>query len=192
MSKSATAVRKFKAYILMIRLEIFDENSYTDLISWVESEEQLMQFARPVFTYPLTKEQIENSISDKNRFAFKVVNCETNTTIGHSEIYLTDQSACLGRILIGNKELRGKGLGQQIVNLLLDIVFSKLDKSKAELNVFDWNIEAIKCYEKVGFTINPNKKIDRQINSKSWTAINMTIDILKWQNLLLSKHTNDQ
>lgn len=130
----------------MLRLERFDENSYEELISWIGSEEELMQFAGPAFTFPLTKEQLETSVNDKNRFSFKVVNSNTNVTIGHAEIYLTDQSAYLGRIIIGDKELRGKGLGQQIVHLLLDYAFSKHDKIKVELNVFDWNVEAIHCY----------------------------------------------
>jgi RimJ/RimL family protein N-acetyltransferase len=71
--------------------------------------------------------------------------------------------------------------------LLLDFVFSKLDKIKVELNVFDWNVEAIKCYENVGFIINPNKKNERQIKNKIWTAINMTIDKPRWQKLQIDK-----
>jgi len=171
----------------MIRLETFTIEDYPNLISWVCTEEQLMQFAGPAFIFPLTKEQLEISLSDNNRFAFRVVNCKTNITIGHSEIYLTDQSAYLGRIIIGDKEQRGKGVGQQIVNSLLDYVFSKLDKIKVELNVFDWNVEAIKCYEKAGFIINPNKKNERQIKNQIWTAINMTIDKSRWQKLQFDK-----
>jgi len=169
----------------MLRLEKFDENSYEELISWIGSEEQLMQFAGPAFTFPLTTEQLEISASDKNRFSFKVVNSKTNVAIGHAEVYLTDEFVYLGRIIIGDKEQRGKGLGQQIVNLLLDFVFSTFHKTKVELNVFDWNVGAIKCYEKVGFVINPNKKIERQIKHEIWTAINMTIDKSRWQRLQL-------
>lgn len=171
----------------MLKLEPFDKESYEDLISWVDSEEQLMQFAGPAFTFPLTKEQLEISLRDKNRFAFKVVNCQTNTTIGHSEIYLTGQSAYLGRIIIGDKTQRGKGLGQQIVKLLLALAFSDLGKTEVELNVFDWNVEAIKCYEKVGFIINPDKKNERQIKNEIWTAINMTIDKSRWLKLQFDK-----
>jgi len=70
----------------MIRLEKFDKDSYADLISWINSEEELMQFAGPSFNFPLTNEQLETSLSDTNRFAFKIVNNKTNTSIGHSEI----------------------------------------------------------------------------------------------------------
>jgi RimJ/RimL family protein N-acetyltransferase len=174
----------------MIRLEKFDKDSYANLISWVNSEEELMQFARPAFNFPLTNEQLVVSLNDKNRFAFKVVDSKTNISIGHSEIYLTTQSAYLGRILIADKKQRGKGLGQQIVNLLLSFAFTKLDSVKVELNVFDWNIQAIKCYEKVGFAINPEKKNERQIKNETWTAINMVIDKSKWQQLQLDKKTN--
>jgi RimJ/RimL family protein N-acetyltransferase len=146
-----------------------------------------MQFAGPAFSFPLTNEQLDKSLSDKNRFAFRVVNDKTNFSIGHSEIYLTDQSAYLGRILIGDKEQRGKGLGRQIVNLLLDFIFSNLDKTKVELNVFDWNIGAIKCYEKVGFVINPDKKNQRKIKNEIWTALNMSIDKSKWKELQANK-----
>ena len=167
----------------MVRLEKFDKGFYADLISWVDSEELLLQFAGPAFSYPLTNEQLDKSLADKNRIAFRVVNDNTNFSIGHCEIYLTDKSAYLGRILIGDKGHRGKGIGQQIVHLLLNFVFSDFDITKVELNVFDWNIDAIKCYEKVGFVANADKTTKRQIKNETWTAINMTIDKSKWQML---------
>ncbi len=37
-----------------------------------------------------------------------------------------------------------------MVQQLLDIAFIDLKQSKVELNVFDWNISAIKCYDKAG------------------------------------------
>jgi len=171
----------------MIQLEKFDKEFYADLISWVDSEETLMQFAGPAFNFPLTNEQLDKSLSDKNRYAFRVVDTSTNLSIGHSEIYLTNNSAYFGRILIGDKKQRGKGIGQQILNLLLDFTFSNLERTKVELNVFDWNITAIKCYEKVGFVINQDKKLERKINHEIWTAINMTINKAIWQEFQINK-----
>ena len=154
---------------------------YADLICWVDSEEALMQFAGPAFSFPLTNEQLDLSLSEKNRYAFRVIDNGTNLSIGHCEIFLTDTSAYLGRILIVDQEQRGKGLGKQVVNLLLDFAFHNLDRTKVELNVFDFNIIAIKCYEKVGFAINPDKKFERKINDETWTALNMTINKTDWQ-----------
>lgn len=158
-----------------IHFEPFGRQNYTDLISWIDSEESLMQFGGPLFTYPLTPEQLDNSIADPNRIAFCVVENTSGEPIGHAEIYLSENSAKLGRILIGAKEHRGKGLGQQIVHLLLDYVFNKFGGNNVELNVFDWNTSAIRCYEKVGFTINPEKKLTRTVKDQTWTAINMVL-----------------
>ena len=171
-----------------VRLDKFDRKNYADLISWIDNEEILMQFAGPAFKFPLTPEQLDISLSDQNRKMFRIVSNETNLSIGHCEIYLSGNAAKIGRILIGDKEQRGKGLGQQIVNLLLDRAFSKYDKTMVELNVFDWNTVAIKCYKKVGFTINPNKKLERKIREETWTAINMTIGKLTYeQNKIIKK-----
>ncbi|MEO6631832.1 MAG: GNAT family protein [Mucilaginibacter sp.] len=159
-----------------IRLEKFGRDHYAGLVAWVDSEEALMQFAGPLLKFPLTAEQLDISLSDKNRFAFRIVDNESNQGIGHSEIYLSQNSAKIGRILIGDQQHRGKGLGQQIVRLLLDFSFTNLHVPLVELNVFDWNTAAIKCYEKVGFTINPGKTIERKLKDKTWIAINMTIE----------------
>ena len=167
----------------MIRLDKFDKDFYSELISWIDTAEELMQFAGPAFIFPLTEAQLEISQSDKNRHSFRVVNDLTNLAIGHSEIYVTENSAWLSRIIIANINYRGKGIGQQIVRLLLDSAFFNLGKEKVELNVFDWNIAAIKCYEKVGFSINSNKSKERMVNDKIWTAINMSIDKKKWKEI---------
>jgi len=171
----------------MIRLEHFDKENYADLISWVTNEEELMQFAGPQFTFPLTPEQLDMSLSDRNRFAFRIVANETNVSIGHAEIYASADSVRIGRILIGNKKQRGKGLGVQIVQALLNFAFSWFEKPKVELFVFDWNTNAIRCYEKVGFTINPDKKFERKIKQEVWVALNMTIDREKWIGLNKNK-----
>jgi RimJ/RimL family protein N-acetyltransferase len=164
----------------MIRLKKFCQNDYACLISWIDSAETLMQFGGPFFTFPLTAEQLDISLGDPNRISFSVVNTENSLSIGHCEIYLSGGSAKIGRILIGEKEQRGKGLGQQIVGMLLEYIFSTLQQTKVELNVFDWNTSAIKCYEKVGFTINPGKRLERKMKGETWIAINMVIDREQW------------
>lgn len=164
----------------MLRLEKFEKEFYAELISWVENEEFLMQFAGPGFNFPLTNEQLDNSLSDKNRYAFRVVNTKTNLSVWYSEIYLRENAALLGRILIGDEKQRGKGFGQQILNLLLEFTFLNLHQTQVELNVFDWNIGAIKCYEKVGFIINQDRNLQRKVKNEMWTAINMRMNKEDW------------
>ena len=167
----------------MIALDKFDRAHYAALISWIDSEEMLMQFGGPLFSYPLTNAQLDVSLSDPQRMAFCITLIDTGEVIGHAEIYFSEQSAKLARILIGDPEQRGKGLGQRVMQLLLDRAFGRPEIEVVELNVFDFNTGAIKCYEKVGFVINPAKKLERQVKGETWTAINMTIDRVQWKPL---------
>ncbi len=77
----------------MIRFKKFGENNYANLISWIDSEEALMQFAGRQFTFPLTQEQLDVSLSDKNRIALSIESEEVNSSIGHAEIYVSENSA---------------------------------------------------------------------------------------------------
>ena len=168
---------------MIVHLEKFDPHGYDLLLSWVDSAESLMQFAGPTFTYPLTREQLDKSLSDENRLPFKLVGTGSEKMIGYAEIYLTPESAYLGRIIIGDPLDRGKGLGRQLVTLLVTYAFTVLAQAKVQLIVFEWNTGAIRCYEKAGFKRNLGKKVERSINGKTWTAVNMSMDREDWERI---------
>lgn len=166
----------------MIHLEKFDKKHYTELIDSVKNAKDLMQFGGPEFTFPLTEEQINKTLSDKNRIAFRVANSSDGSTIGHGQIYFNNDSAKLGRILIIDQNQRGKGIGEQMIILLVKFILENRKERYIELNVFDFNIGAIKCYEKVGFKMNPDKKLLREIDGETWTAVNMVLNLEEWNN----------
>ena len=165
----------------MIELKPFRKDDFSTLIKWIDKEDDLIQFAGNIFSFPLTDSQLDEYLTDLNRNAFKVVDKADNSIIGHSEIYLNEnRTAKLCRILIGNPKFRGKGLGQEIVKELVRISFESYNAKKIELNVYDWNTSAIKCYEKVGFKIMNGITKTTEIENKIWTAINMTITKNDW------------
>jgi RimJ/RimL family protein N-acetyltransferase len=166
----------------MIYLENFEKKDYSELIDSVKNAKDLMQFGGPEFAFPLTEEQIDKTLSDEKRIAFRVANISNGNTIGHCEIYFYDGFAKLGRILIMDKNQRGKGIGEQMVTLLLQYIFENRKERNIELNVFDFNIGAQKCYEKVGFTLNPDKKYLREVDGETWTALNMVLNLEEWKN----------
>ena len=168
----------------MIRLEKFDRGDYHNLISWIDSEEMLVQIAGRQMQFPVTAEQLDLSQSDKNRFAFSIVWNETNQSIGHCELYLLENSARIDRIIIGDKSMKGKGICGILMSLLLQYGFHELNLPMLELNVFDWNTAAIKCYEKCGFEINPHKSVTRQVNGQTWKGLNMEINKTDWYSRL--------
>ena len=159
----------------MIEVKPFTENDFETFKSWIHNEEELFQFAGPIFSYPLTKEQLVNYIKMTDKRPLKVVLNSTNQTIGHCELNFENGNNRLSRILVGNKELRGQKIGEQIVIKMVDLLFQDQNINEVNLNVFDWNKGAIKCYEKVGFKINHDNRDEMNVNGKVWTRLNMVL-----------------
>ena len=145
----------------MIVLKPFSEEDFDTLISWIDSEEALVQFAGLNFLFPLTREQLALNLTNTKIHAYKAVQLPQNRLIGYGEIYITDMNeASLGKIIIGDESLRGQGFGLELVNHLVAISFNKLGAGIALLNVF-------------------TKK--RQVNGKVWTAVQMVLEKEKWE-----------
>jgi RimJ/RimL family protein N-acetyltransferase len=160
----------------MIEFRPFTNADYDELISWIDSEELLMQISGPNLSFPLTREQLTRNISEPNRRAYAITEILTGKMIAYAEIYVTSENiASLDKILIGDRNMRGKGIGQQIMKQLLFISFMILGTEIATLNVFDWNEPAIKCYEKAGFRINKEKTRSLEFKGVTWQVLNMCL-----------------
>ena len=157
----------------MITLQPFTPSDFVRLMGWTRSEKMLAQFAGPIFHYPLTEEQLYVYLAEPQRRAFTVL--YQQRPVGHAEVMLSEDGvAKLCRLLIGEPEDRGKGLGEQMVRALIKLCWRKYNVREIELNVYDWNAGAIRCYEKVGFvqtSVNPSAQTD----DKVWTVINMRL-----------------
>lgn len=159
----------------MIALQPFHIQDASALISNIKDQRALLQFAGPMYSFPLTEDQLDRDLSDENRTLFKIVDAESQNTIGHAQIFLKEKTFLLGRILIWDENNRGKGYGKKVMQELLKYGFSNFNRELAELNVYDWNIGAIECYKKVGFAIDPEGKNEVNIDDENWVSINMKI-----------------
>lgn len=159
----------------MIELQPFNIDDVLALISNIKDKSSLLQFAGPMYRFPLTEDQLAGDLSDENRTLFKIVDIESKNTIGHAQIFLKEKTFLLGRILIWDENNRGKGYGKKVMQELLKYGFSTFNRELAELNVYDWNTGAIECYKKVGFTIDPDIKNEVKIDDETWVSINMKI-----------------
>jgi len=160
---------------MMIELKPFTETDFETFKGWIHNEEELFQFAGPIFKYPLTDEQLNEYVKMSDKKPLKVVLKSTNETIGHCELNFENGNNRLSRILVGNKELRGQKIGEQIVSKMVDLLFQDPKINEVDLNTFDWNKGAIKCYEKVGFRINHDNTSEMTVNGQVWTRLNLTL-----------------
>lgn len=173
----------------MIRLEYFDKQDFDLLISWIDSPEFLMQWAGPTFSYPLDREQLNQYIKGANKeysqaYIYKVILTETNETIGHislNNVDINNRSARIGKVLIGDKSIRGKGVGERMVKAILKIAFNNLSLHKVGLGVFDFNEPAIRSYEKVGFVKEGLIRDVRKVNDAYWSLWEMSMLEDEWR-----------
>lgn len=157
----------------MIRLKPFTPADYDRLISWVDSPGLLLQYSGPLFKFPLTHEQLDVNAADPKRVSYNVADEASGAVIAHCELYYKPASILIGRILIGDPDARGKGIGGAIIRALVEVAKQDPERRLIELNVFDWNHAAIRCYEREGFELNPSVTYERQIGDEVWTAVNM-------------------
>lgn len=175
--------------MLLIRLEHFGRQDFDLLISWIDSPEFLMQWAGPHFSYPLDEEQLTKYIKDANEenskvHIYKVVLDESNETIGHislNNIDLKNRSARIGKVLLGNTRMRGKGIGQKMVTELLKIAFDSLSLHRVGLGVFAFNESAVKSYEKVGLVKEGLLRDVRKMKDDYWSLWEMSILENEWR-----------
>mgnify|MGYP002632895683 CR=1 FL=1 len=168
----------------MIELIKFESDDIQRLISWIPDCKFLLQWAGPKYSYPLDEAQLLATL-DKTRgdrpshFMYKAN--LGRTTIGHIELLSADYDAgvvILGRILIGDKENRRKGLGLEMIQTALKIAFAELGFSLVDLGVFKFNSGAIRLYEGLGFI--PYRTI-QNMEDENWTLIRMNLSIEDWK-----------
>jgi RimJ/RimL family protein N-acetyltransferase len=164
----------------MIALSLFEEYDFERFKLWIKSQDELSQFAGPIFTYPLTDDQLLTYINDRRRIAFKVVHSDRKEVIGHCELNFENDLPRLSRILIADTNARGKGLGKLIIHKMHEELFVKRNFEAADLNVFNWNKNAIRCYEQVGFVMNPAIVKSQMNDTEVWIALNMVISKEDW------------
>jgi RimJ/RimL family protein N-acetyltransferase len=139
---------------LSVKLAPLLEEDSVMLFNWVNDREQILYNSPYKPVHPAQHSSWFESIQKRNDLViFGIRNSESNDLIGTCQLHSINnisRSAEL-QIRLGGVETRGKGLGTQAVQLLLNFGFKDLNLNRIYLHVFKTNIRAIHVYEKVGF-----------------------------------------
>ncbi|MFT5846329.1 MAG: RimJ/RimL family protein N-acetyltransferase [Psychroserpens sp.] len=171
----ASLILKEKQKTNMIKLEPFTTKDFLQLIHWINSERELVQFAGPLFTFPLTEDQLKTYINKEKIDPKKIIDIESGEVIGHCELNFSNKVPRLSRILIGDKKFRGKGLGTQIIELMIAEIQNIQPTYKVDLKVFRWNEKALQLYERTGFIVEPEYTYEYKYkDDEFWTSLHMS------------------
>lgn len=174
---------------MTITLKPFTGDDIDRLISWIPTAAFLLQWGGSGFTFPLDRRQLlfhlaRSMEKPPDRLIYKAVNVNDGEAVGHGEILAIDtyhRSATLGRILVGPPQARGQGVGGQLVDGLVDVCFRQLKLHRVALRVYDFNLEAIRCYQKAGFKREGLQRDVHRIGERYWSVHTMSILEDEWE-----------
>lgn len=158
----------------MLELRPITEPDFQTIVDWNAGtdEDFLYQWAgRRTYRYPLSVEQVKASCTQAYSQTF--ILWENGRAVGTLSLDRTSPNircAHFCRFLLAD-ETRGHGLGRLALQELIRLAFYELGLQRLTLRVFCFNIAAIRCYERCGFTV---KEYHREPDAK-WNAYTMEL-----------------
>jgi tRNA (guanine37-N1)-methyltransferase len=155
----------------------------SDVEHWLQwfNDEEVTKYTTVI--PPVTLEQelafYDANLEDLSKLPITICDKRTKQPIGTAELKtdpFNEQSGTLG-IVIGDKTYWGKGIATEVVRSLLHIGFGELGYERIELDVYEANIAAQKCYEKCGFRLIGDKR--KAYKTESGFADGKIYEILK-------------
>ena len=128
---------------------------------------------------------IEKTNASAHAALFGIVVRETDQLIGSTgleQIDFRNQSASLS-ILIGEKSVWGKGYGTEATALVVQYAFGELHLNRVQLHVYEYNLRAMRAYEKVGFRREGTLQQEHIHDGRFWDTVVMAILREEWENM---------
>ena len=124
------------------------QDDYEGICQLITSEEELF-LVYPKGTYPLNLEQLEHLKEVRQKLT---VATERLQVIGFANLYdfVPGRHAFIGNLIV-DKDFRKRGIGKEMVDYMLGLVFHQHDLPEARISVFRDNIPAFNLYSDFGF-----------------------------------------
>lgn len=155
-------------------------------VPWVNDAEVTRTLAIGAAVVDRQAEQawIEKTNASGNDALFGIVVQETDRLIGSTgfnQIDFRHRSASLG-MMIGEKSVWGKGYGTEATALTVHYAFSELHLNRVQLHVYEYNLRAMRVYEKVGFLREGVLRQEHVYDGRFWDTVVMAILREEWEN----------
>ncbi len=149
------------------------------LLSWIPSADALFQWSGPWdFRWPLDHGQLRRDLTaaSEHRHLLAAVEPGNEELVGHVMLTIQPEHriAVVGRVLV-DPARRGEGLGTALMQEIVRIAFDRLGLHRLQLGVYDFNLGAIACYQRVGFVIEGRMRDSTRGSAGYWTGYVMAL-----------------
>ena len=134
--------------------------SFQAYLSWMRDENlnRFIQGANKNISLEYLHRYVDEKNQSPNSLLLGIFHRETHKHIGNLKLepITFGLDATLG-ILIGEEAWRGKGVGFEVINRVIEYAFDEFKLKRIQLGVDPNNLPAVRLYEKLGF--KPGKKV---------------------------------
>lgn len=166
--------------IILKQIEAEDMRDLSVLISkWIN--DGVVTYYMFTGQKPRNSEQVAKDfrelLENEHNVIFLVIDKETDNPIGYAGLYDINHSSRKAeyRVLIGDKDFWGKGLGTEITELITFYGFDRLNLHRIYLGFTSDNKAAFRAYEKSGYVKEGVLREDIYRNSKYYDSVRMAI-----------------
>jgi RimJ/RimL family protein N-acetyltransferase len=133
-----------------LKLEEFPNNKISELLSWIQNEEEKQFWSGNTFQNGLNPKIFAIHLQRKDITSLCFLG-PRKPLIAYGEIVFPSlRKGVLCRVII-NPNSRKKGIGKIFISQLLDWAFQEKSLQRVTLNTFGHNHPARKCYQSLGF-----------------------------------------
>ena len=156
-----------------------ESRDYEYIEKWIDDEKTHALWCANLIPYPVTKENF-HAFLEKNAVEWTdsaYVATETNGEIIGFFCYSinVDDNAGFLKFVIVYHNKRGTGYGKEMLKLALQYAFDITGVELVQLNVFDENVVAKHCYEKIGFIEESIAKNIFSYKDELWSGCHMIV-----------------
>ena len=147
-----------------VMLREYRSEDFAAIRKWVNDEETVRYLSSrywPAHTEVDTQEFLSRMLqSSHNAYNFVIADAETEEYIGQLDTFRVDWRQRQGElgIVIGSKEMRHQGIGQEALALMQRFAFCTLGMERLEIEVHMDNQPALHCYRRAGFVLEGVKR----------------------------------
>lgn len=162
-----------------VLLRALEKDDMKNVLKWVNNGKVtyfMVTGQKPSTIYDLEKEY-DGLAGDGKNIMFAMIDKETGKHIGNIGLYNIRPVSLAAelRIIIGERNMWGKGVGTEACSLIVKYAFDRLNLHKVFLGVNKDNTGGLKCYENVGFVQEGILRDEIYRNSRFYDAVRMSI-----------------
>ena len=154
-------------------------HDFDKIKNWIQDERTHAMWCANHMKFPIEKEDFAETLDkmyEKHGDCPFVAVTDDDRAVGFicCSFCAESKESMLAFVMVDPKE-RGNGTAVAMLGLAAKYCFELLGADAVQLNVFDVNIPAVKCYEKAGFTARRLDKDAFAYNYEKWGRCNMVL-----------------